>query len=66
MNTQNMIIYWREAAEAAEAKIIEMRRTIIRLEDDVKFEKANAEDSKRRAWSRVQELENQIKNGGGK
>ena len=66
MNTQDMIIYWREAAEAAEAKIIEMRHTISRLENDVEFEKANAENSLQRAWSRVQELENKIKNGGGK
>ena len=69
MKTTDMIIYWREAAEAAEAKVIETREDLKRTQKDLEWARADYEERIDRAWKRVKALEAQIselKKEGGK
>ena len=60
MKTTDMIIYWREAAEAAEAKVIETREALKQTQKDLEWTKADYEERIDRAWKRVKQLETQI------
>ena len=64
MTTKDMIAYWREAAERAEFRIIEMREDMGRLERKIIMLEADAQrisQSARKDWEKSIALEKELR-----